>query len=86
MISKERKKYLKEANKGTSKGVKNHTKAVLVISRNGMIKKLYEFAKGKINYTPDVNILFRKNLFLCSSISHCYSYTKNQIKQMPVMQ
>lgn len=86
MVTQNRKSYLKKANKGTSKGVKNHTKAVLVVSKNGMIEKLYEFAKGKIDYTPDVNILFRKNLFLCNSISHCYSYTKKQIKQMPIVQ
>ncbi len=86
MISKDRKNYLKKINKVESKGVKNHTKAVLIVSKSRMIHKLYEFAKGKINYHHDVNNLFRKNLFLCSSISHCYSYTKNQIKQMPIVQ
>lgn len=78
-MTNERKFFLKRINTRKSKGVKNHTQAVIVVSRLGLLQKLYTLAKGKLLFT-DVNIKFRRNLFNSSSISHCYYMTKKQIK------
>lgn len=79
----ERKKLLKKINTDKSSGVKHKN---LAIKRCGkLLHKLYKIVENKMNY-PEVNQIFRNNLTLCCSASHCFSITKKQLQEIVIRQ